>query len=167
MSARSVFSALVVATTLISLSVPASAGRVGAGHHKSWGKQGVSLEQYSADSSGCARMAADVDLDGTAPARALVFWTRLGNGTMPPNNYADLWMSPRINPAVQWNRAATILRDTLEDCLVERGYVKFELTDEQYTALKRLEPGSAERRAYLHSLASDPAVLAAQAIAES
>ena len=145
----------------------ATAGRVSAGHQKSWGKQGVSLEQYWADSSECAQAAADIDLEGTKPAKALVFWTRLGNGNMAPNNYADIWMSARINPEVQWNRAATIMRRELEGCLAERGYVKFELTDEQDRQLDRLDPGSLERRSYLHSLASDPDVLAAQVVADS
>jgi hypothetical protein len=76
-------------------------------------------------------------------------------------------MSVRINPEVQWNRAATIMRNELEGCLAARGYVKFELTDGQYRQLKGLEPGSDERRAYLYSLASDPDVLAAQAVTES
>ena len=159
--------AVVVATSLLSLGSPATAGRVGAGHQKSWGKQGVSLEQYWADSTACAQAAANVDLEGTAPAKALVFWTRLGNGNMPPNNYADIFMSARINPEVQWNRAATILRNALEGCLAEHGYVKFELTDEQDRQLDRLEAGSLERRTYLHSLASDPDVLAAQTLVES
>ena len=109
-------------------------------------------------------MAADTDLEGTNPAKALQFWTRLGNGNMPPNNYADILMSVRINPEVQWNRAATILRTELEDCLTMRGYVKFELTDEQDRHLDRLEAGSDARRAYLHSLASDPDILMAQAV---
>jgi hypothetical protein len=149
------------------LGSPATAGRVGAGHQKSWGKEGVSLEQYWADSTECAQAAADIDLEGTPPAKALVFWTRLGNGNMPPNNYADISMSVRINPEVQWNRAAAIMRNALEGCLAERGYVKFELTDEQYATLKDLERGSDERRAYLHSLASDPDVLAIQAPSDS
>lgn len=167
MSRRRAVAALVVATSLLTLSGPAAAGRVGPGHQKSWGKQGVSLEQYWADSTECAEMAAGIDLEGTAPARALVFWTRLGNGNMPPNNYADIFMSTRINPEVQWNRAATLMRTELEECLIARGYVKFELTDEQDRLLKDLEPGSDERRAYLHSLASDPDVLARQAVLES
>ena len=128
---------------------------------------GVSLAQYRADSTECALAAADTDLEGTNPAKALQFWTRLGNGNMPPNNYADIFMSVRINPEVQWNRAATIMRHALEDCLAMRGYVKFELTDEQYDMLEEFEHGSDARRAYLHSLASDPNVLATQGITES
>ena len=148
-------------------SSPALADRIGPGHHKSWGKQGVSLEQYWADSTECAQAAADLDLEGTKPAKALVFWTRLGNGNMPPNNYADIFMSVRINPEVQWNRAATIMRKELEGCLSERGYVKFELTDNQYEILRELEVGSLKRRTYLHSLASDPEILAAQVLSDS
>jgi hypothetical protein len=161
------FAALVIGIATLSSSTSAVAGRVGPGHHKSWGKDAVSFEQYWSDSTECAQLAADIDLEGTDPAQALVFWTRLGNGDMPPNNYADIWMSARINPEVQWNRAATIMRKQLEGCLIDRGYVKFELTDEQYRRLEALEPGSSERRAYLHSLASDPDILAAQALMEA
>jgi hypothetical protein len=167
MSRSRAIATLVLATSLLSLASPATADRISAGHQKSWGKGGVSLEQYWADSTECAQAAAETDLEGSKPARALQFWTRLGNGNMPPNNYADIWMSMRINPEVQWNRAATILRRELEGCLMMRGYVRFELTEEQHAMLKDLEQGSDERRAYLHSLASDPAILAQQAIIES
>jgi hypothetical protein len=51
--------------------------------------------------------------------------------------------------------------------LAERGYVKFKLTKGQARQLKGLAAGSIERRRYLHGLASDPHVLAAQAIADS
>ena len=167
MSRSRAIAVIFLATSLISLSGPATAGRVSAGHQKSWGLAGVSLQQYTSDSRECAQTAADTDLDGTNPAKALQFWTRLGNGNMPPNNYADIAMSMRINPEVQWNRAATILRGQLEGCLMDRGYVKFELTDEQSMHLQMLEPGSDVRRAYLHSLASDPDVLAAQVATDS
>src|SRR6187431_499509 len=131
LKARAIASLVLGMSLLTFGSSAATAGRVSAGHQKSWGKDGVSLEQYWADSAECAHAAADIDLEGTKPAKALVFWTRLGNGNMPPNNYADIDMSVRINPEVQWNRAATIMRRELEGCLAERGYVKFELTDEQ------------------------------------
>ena len=148
-------------------SSPALADRIGPGHQLSWGKEGVSLEQYWVDSAVCAHVAAEIDLEGTKPAKALVFWTRLGNGNMPPNNYADIFMSVRINPEVQWNRAATIMRHELDGCLASRGYVKFELTDDQYEMLRQLEAGSLERRTYLHSLASDPEILAAKVLSDS
>ncbi len=48
---------------------------------------------------------------------------------------------------------------------LDRKWVR--LTGEQYEMLEDLEQGSDERRAYLHGLASDPDVLAAQAVIES
>jgi len=158
--------AIAFGISTLSLSTSASARTISAGHHKSWGKQGVSLEQYWADSAECAQAAADIDLEGTKPARALAFWTRLLDGNMGPNHLAHIPM-PRFKPEVQWNQAATIMRNALEGCLAGRGYVKFELTDEQDLQLDRLEPGSPERRSYLHSLASDPDVLATQALTDS
>lgn len=152
----------------ISLAVgfsPASANRVEPGPRMSWGKSGVSLEQYWIDSAECAHLAADTDLTGTDPARALVIASRMIDNQ---NGVGDVQGALRIAaPEIQWQRAATILQAALDACLVDRGYVKFRLTDEQYRALKRLEAGTLERRMYLHSLASDPAVLASQSLSES
>jgi hypothetical protein len=52
----------------------------------------------------------------------------------------------------------------VEDCLRERGYTQFRLTDEQREALSRLRKGSDARREYLHSLASNRAVLETQVL---
>jgi hypothetical protein len=144
---------------------PASAGRVGPGYEISWGKAGVSLEDYWIDSSECAHQAAAIDLTGTNPARALVIASRMMDNQ---NDFGDIQWAVRLAaPEIQWNRAATILRDGLEQCLTERGYVKFKLTKGQARHLKKLEAGSLERRQYLHGLASDSAVLKAQALADS
>ena len=55
-----------------------------------------------------------------------------------------------------------VLQDRLEACLNERGYRQFALTSEQREVLEDLDRGSDARRTYLHSLASDGAVLDAQ-----
>jgi hypothetical protein len=55
----------------------------------------------------------------------------------------------------------------VQDCLRERGYVQFRLTDEQREALSKLRRGSDERREFLHSLASDRAVLEAQVLPQA
>ena len=160
--------ALVVGAAALSMGTSADARKITAGHHKSWGMEGVSLEQYSTDSIECARAAAEIDLTGTAPADALVLASRMMDNSWNLGSYYAYFDAIRVgSPRVQWNRAATIMQNELEGCLTMRGYVKFELTDEQYERLQNLEHGSDERRAYLHSLASDPAVLAAQGITES
>lgn len=143
---------------------PASAKRITAGYQTSWGKAGVSLEQYWIDSSLCGHEAAAIDLTGTDPARALVYASRLIDNY---SDYEDIARAERIAaPEIQWNRAATLMRRSLEACLVKRGYVKFKLTSGQAHHLKKLKDGTLERREYLHSLASDPDVLARQALAD-
>jgi hypothetical protein len=52
----------------------------------------------------------------------------------------------------------------VEDCLRERGYVRFRLTDDQREMLSRLDRGSDERRRFLHGLASNADVIEAQAL---
>jgi len=160
------FAALVLGISLCALgSSPASANRVDPGHRMTWGKGGVSLEQYWIDSAECGHIAAATDLTGTPPARALVIASRMIDNQ---NGYEDVARALQFaSPEVQWDRAARIMESALEACLIERGYVKFELTDGQYRTLKMYEVGTFERRAYLHSLASDPDVLATQAISES
>jgi hypothetical protein len=143
----------------------ASARRVSPGDEVSWGKAGVSLEDYWIDSATCGHQAAAVDLSGTAPAKALVVASRqLDNWSDFESVQQALQLAA---PAVQWDRAAAILRQELERCLTERGYVKFKLTRDQARHLDKLEAGSVDRRKYLHSLASDPAVLEAQGLRNS
>ena len=54
----------------------------------------------------------------------------------------------------------------LDHCLAAHGYRRFRLTDEQSRQLDRFDPRQPERQVYLHSLASDPQVLATQAVSE-
>jgi hypothetical protein len=144
---------------------PASARRVSPGNEISWGKAGVSLEEYWIDSGQCGHQAAAVDLTGTAPAEALVIASRRMDNW---SDFDSIQSALRLAaPEVQWDRAATILQHELESCLTERGYVKFQLTKGQASQLKKLATGSLERRKYLYSLASDAAVLKAQALRDS
>ena len=50
----------------------------------------------------------------------------------------------------------------IDQGLAARGYQRFRLTGAQRARLRHLDEGAPERHFYLHSLASDPAVLAAQ-----
>jgi hypothetical protein len=54
------------------------------------------------------------------------------------------------------------LQRRLDHCLAGRGYHRFRLTDDQRSRLRHFPERAAERQSYLHSLASDPRVLAAQ-----
>lgn len=144
---------------------PASADRIAPGFKVSWGKAGVSLEDYWVDAAQCGHAAAAIDLKDTTPAKALVYASRLLEDTTSPGEIQSV--QQLVAPEIQWNRAATIMRKALEMCLAERGYVRFRLTDSQFRHLRKLEAGSLERRQYLHRLASDAAVLARQAVDRS
>lgn len=152
---------LIVTTCLLTLTAaPASARYVGPGPSKSWGKADVSLAEYREDAITCGRQAAALDVGGSGPAEALVLASRM------IDNAPDAWTTVdamRIaSPERNMLKVGDMLEAELERCLTGHGYRKFKLTPEQRHRLAKLAVGSDERHAYLHSLASDPAVLARQ-----
>jgi hypothetical protein len=154
----------------------------------SWGKPGVSYAEYRADATNCLREAAATDLTGTEPAQALVLASRrieagLTRDLTPIVNggagLAPLTARPPFDPFDQAaqrvglarsaarvdlriRQAREILQARLEQCLTGRGYRRFHLTAAQSRQLNHFAARAPERQAYLHRLASDPQILAAQ-----
>jgi hypothetical protein len=154
----------------------------------SWGKAGVSFEDYRADATNCLREAAATDLSGTEPARALILASRRiemgqSNDYTPMINgaggLAPMAGRPSFDPSSetalrvgeartvarierQLQQARDIMAARLESCLANRGYRRFHLNAAQRRQLDRLPARAPERQAYLHRLASDPQILAAQ-----
>jgi hypothetical protein len=143
----------------------------------SWGKPGVTLEAYRADAVACGRQGYYLDVSNTEAARVFKDASR-----QLDNNEANLASTAmtggldramqiandssriveRTRPAERMKQVRTLLQDTVASCLQARGYTRFQLTRDQQRHLKALKLGSPERHAYLHGLASDPAILAAQ-----
>jgi hypothetical protein len=141
---------------------PAQARLVGPGYDKSWGKAGVSLEQYRADAVACGREAAAIDLRDSGPARALVIASRLMDNA---NDYYSASEAMRIaGLAHNIPKVGDMMQAKLDQCLIGQGYHQFKLTDAQRHHLAKLPTGSLERHSYLHSLASSPQVLERQAV---
>jgi hypothetical protein len=156
----------------------------------SWGKAGVSYDEYRSDATFCLRQAAGTDLTGTEPANALVLASRRmaagqtsdysptvggASGTAPPTTNsgfdpmieaANRMQQERIaaRPELRIRQAHEILQRRLDHCLAGRGYRPFRLTEDQRQRLRHFPARAPERQAYLHSLASDPQVLAAQGL---
>jgi hypothetical protein len=153
----------------------------------SWGKAGVSFDDYRGDATFCLREAAGTDLTGTEPANALVLASRrmatgqtndytpsiggassttaiIGGGFDPLIEAANRMQRERMaaRPDLRIRQAHDIMQRRLDHCLAGRGYHRFRLTDDQRRQLRRFPERAAERQTYLHSLASDPQVLAAQ-----
>jgi len=148
----------------------------------SWGRSGVAYETYRNDSLECALVGYNADVSQTEQAQAFVRATRQMEGVDNPN-----YVSPSAGPAqtmdgviiqarqyeqirrsIRPERRAKELKRGMEavvgDCLRERGYIEFRLTDDQRESLSTLDKGSDERREFLYSLASNPDVLDAQAL---
>ena len=133
----------------------------------SWGKPGVSYETYRADATACLRAAAATDLTGTEPAQALVLASRRVATAAAADPWSVAEAIDAARPDLRIHQARDIMQARLDHCLEEHGYRRFELTDAQRRQLSHYDLAAPARQVYLHSLASDPQVLASQAVAEN
>ena len=148
---------------------------------ESWGKPGVSLAQYRQDAVDCAVQGYTLDISKTEDAQDFVRATRelesipggmivQNIGSTPTANSVDVvsWAGIQqhiidsIRPDERFKNIKAMQVAKTASCLTQRGYSKFRLTDDQRRQLKHLKFGSDQRRAYLYSLASNPAVLQSQ-----
>lgn len=143
----------------------------------SWGKPGVTLATYRDDAVTCGREGYYLDVSNTEAAK--VFKDASKQLENNENNLGVSAMTGDVNrmmgvavdsarivertqPARRMKQVRTLLQDTVAACLRARGYRQFRLSDAQQRQLRAFRLGSPERHAYLHALASDPAILAAQ-----
>ncbi|HEX5184335.1 MAG TPA: hypothetical protein VFW19_14445 [Allosphingosinicella sp.] len=145
---RTVFLA---ALSLAAVASPAAA-------HDSWGKPDVGFAEYRIDADQCSNAAFDAKL-WMGPIDHVM------RATMKLQT--DIYMLAFSRQIMTHGVSVTIadqLQNAVDRCLIDRGYTKFRLTDAQERRLSHFRPGTVERAHFLHSLAADPAVMAAQAI---
>ena len=146
-------------------------------HKASWGKPGVSLEQYRADAVQCALEASSYDITQAPVGQKLLAYNkgreraRLYAWMQAPTQWgSDGPFLVRSSPWLEHFEDTVYLEtrdlqyDVLGRCLRERGYRQFRLTAQQIKTLDGLQRGSEARRTYLHRLASDPVVMAHQSL---
>lgn len=155
---------------------------------ESWGKAGISFDQYRSDAVECGREGYYLDISETADAKEFVKASRqldtingltpTGTTNVGPNgqvtsNEVDQMarfaatqqhVIDNVRPDQRFRSIKQTLQTTTDNCLLKRGYSKFYLTDEQRHRLRKLKAGSDERHNYLYRLASNPAVLDRQKI---
>ena len=153
----------------------------------SWGKAGVSLAQYRQDAVDCAVQGYNLDISKTEDAQAFVRASRqldnipggatIAETTTPgsPNDnsinvmvdfsIAQQHIIDSVRPEQRFKNIKQMQIGKVDECLVQRGYSKFRLTDEQRHRLSKLKFGSEQRREYLYELASNPSILASQKLA--
>jgi len=132
----------------------------------SWGKADVSLLQYRTDAVACGRLGVTRDITGAEPTKRFLQYfdaqQRVLNGPAE-NNVEDYQSIQRYyRPGQRVDELQKMLVSITEQCLIDRGYRRFRLTKEQAKALNQLPKGSEWRHSYLHSLASNAAILAGQ-----
>jgi hypothetical protein len=175
---------------LIATAALASAASATNAPRTSWGKAGISFDDYRSDATFCLREAARMDLTGTEPANALVLASRrmaagqtndysptiggasatapptMNSGFDPAIEAANRMQQERMaaRPDLRIRQAHDIMQRRLDRCLAGRGYQRFRLTEDQRRALRRFPERADERQTYLYSLASDPQILASQAV---
>jgi len=164
---------MLIATALLLLPEPLAA--TNRTPRESWGKAGVSFEQYRADAVECGRRGVYMDISKTGQAQAFVKASRQIDATLDGIDPTDQDQAMRrsaqaaqmveaTRPREKMQELAVIMRRQITDCLSERGYRPFRLTDAQRRDLRKLRKGSPERHAFLYRLGSDPTVLEAQGI---
>ena len=171
-----------ITTALIALALTACATPAGV---TSWGKPGVSMADYRLDGGQCIIEAsgggptqgADASTSKSTDSNQAGDTSGSRGGTNGPGGvapggaivYSGSASAEDANQAAIQQRSQELSAKRaqklgLERCLASRGYRQFKLTPEQAAHLASLPEGSAERRAYLHSIGSDPAVIAAQGL---
>jgi hypothetical protein len=149
----------------------------------SWGKAGVSFEQYRQDAVDCAAAGYFLDISNSADAQQFVTASRKLNNLPGPTIYQTVGTGPgstssvdvaanfaniqqhiieSVRPEERFKNIKRMQLAKTNECLVNRGYSKFRLTDNQRDRLRHLKFGSDKRREYLYSLATNPSVLATQ-----
>src|SRR6185503_13244386 len=117
---------------------------VGKGRDVSWGRAGVSFDQYRADALECGNRAYGVEVEVPQYNAAVAGW---GVASLP----SSVWIG--LNPGrvylysseladsyrnfVRWHTVDQ-LQAIVDSCLVEKGYQRFRLTSDQMRTLRRL-----------------------------
>ena len=146
---------------------------------ESWGKAGVTFEQYRTDAIACAERGYYLDIAQTNDAKAFVRGSReLDDATQSAaaaapnadpvddavrrvNEYERIRRG--VEPDRRMDHLKAVLQSAVDACLRGRGYAKFTLTTEQRRRLGKMPIGSLQRRTYLYQMASSPATFKAPA----
>jgi hypothetical protein len=135
----------------------------------SWGKANVSLATYRSESVGCAMRAYYTDVGDTHAAKNFVQGSRQIDTIVNSGaDYMDQATSighvvDSVNADQGIKEIKNFQLDLVAKCLLDHGYHRFRLTDDQRKHLEKLKIGSDARHTYLHKLAADPDILERQA----
>ena len=143
-----------------------------------WAKADVGYDQFSAEALECGMQGLAVNIDNTEEVKTLARASEQlealdtsAQAALSQDNGLDT--AARVAAQQQTVIAATRpdqqyagikekMFKVVRACMLQRGYTKIVLTEDQRNAYSELKGGADARRAYIHKLASDPHVLATQ-----
>ena len=128
----------------------------------SWGKEGVSFEQYRAESIECGRAGAGRDLERQQAVKDVIHGAHFQDSALDRGDAVEYAMIYDRNFRGNVAKVQAFMVSGVEECLFNSGYVPFVLTRAQENRLSRYRKGSPERFRYLHELSIDPKVLREQ-----
>lgn len=165
-----------VPLTLAAISLGAASARAADAPQFSWGKAGVGYEQYRDEAYDCAMAGLSSDISDSEPVQVLRSASRqmealdsrmqsIGNAADPvaagAAHASDVQaIEASARPERQVEAIKRVVFPVIQQCMIDRGYTRFALTEEQRAEMSRL--GKDESRVYLHRLASDAAVIERQ-----
>ena len=129
---------------------------------ESWGKPGVSFDQYRNDAVACATIGYFRDVSQDEPAKRFIrgFETADNGLNQAGTPNLDVWIDSvqRVRPDRQKRDLHAIQVGDVERCLTDKGYRRVALTRAEEKTLARYPRGSEARHRYLHALAARGAV---------
>ncbi|MDP1027365.1 hypothetical protein Q5H91_09080 [Sphingomonas sp. KR1UV-12] len=160
---------------VIALALPVTAE---AAPTQSWGKPGAARAAFEAGGVECSLRAARADVAGRPETTAYVqgFEALERENNMPampaPAGDNDTFARAKrqvllrrmYSPDKKVDALQTSLQGEVDACLTKAGYVRYTLTRDQDRRLRKLRPGSEERKLYLFTLGTDPEVVERQRV---
>jgi hypothetical protein len=144
------------------LMLPMAANAAERKPYVSWGKEGVSFEQYRANSIECGRAGAGRDLERQQAVKDVIHGAHFQDSALDRGDAVEYAMIYDRNFRANVPKVQAFMASGVEECLLKIGYVPFALTQAQENRLSAYKKGSPERFHYLHELSVDPKVLREQ-----
>lgn len=120
----------------------------------------ASKQLEAIDASAQAALSQDAGQMGQADMNSIRVHNALDVATSKANQQQTVIATAR--PDEQYARIKEMMFKVVRSCMIQNGYTKIILTEDQRNEYSKLKGGADARRAYIHKLASDPHVLETQ-----
>lgn len=160
------------------LSLPSVANAKISAPQTIWAKAGVSREQFDAEALECGLQGLALNIDNSEEVKTLARASQQldaldtsARAAMSVDNAPDIaarnaaqqqTVISAARPDEQYAQIKEKMFKVVRACMLDHGYAKIVLTDDQRSEYRAMKGGAKARRTYLYTLASDPRLLETQ-----